>query len=183
MVNYKIGWTGTGQWFNYTRTFPQGTYNVIAGLSHGDSPTSATRVAASLDRVTSNPAQPGQTTVPLGTFDGPATGGWGSNGLIPLKDTGGALVALSLSGPETLRVNLGNGDFDFLQFIPVGATLPRISGVSITGGQLTVTWTGGGTLYSTPSLTTPTWTTTGDSDGSYSAPVGANNRFFQVQGP
>lgn len=184
VVNYKLGWTGTGQWFNYTRTFPAGTYNVIAGLSHGDAPASATRVAASMDRVTSPATQPGQTTVPLGTFDGPSTGGWGNNGLIPMRDAGGALVALSLSGTETLRMNLGNGDFDFIEFVPAGAAAITITGASIANGQVTVTWTGGGTLYSSTSLNTPTtWATTGDSDGSYTAAVGAGNVYFRVQGP
>jgi hypothetical protein len=58
----------------------------------------------------------------------------------------------------------------------------EITGISISGGNVTVTWSGGGTLYSTDSLEAgASWTSTGDSDGSYSAPVGTGSTFFQVQ--
>jgi hypothetical protein len=58
---------------------------------------------------------------------------------------------------------------------------PKISGISQAGGNVTVTWTGGGTLYSSPSLSAPNWTTTADSDGSFTAPLGTGNLFFRVQ--
>jgi hypothetical protein len=58
----------------------------------------------------------------------------------------------------------------------------QITGVSVANGTLTVRWTGGGTLYSATSLNPgTTWTSTGDTDGTYTAPVGTGNTFFRVQ--
>jgi hypothetical protein len=189
VVNYKIGWTGDGQWHNYTRNFPAGNYNVFGGLSHGDPATSASRARATLQRVTSDPTQPNQTVAYAGSFDAPATGGWGVNALIPLMDTNtspATLVSLNLSGPSTLRMALGSGDFDFLLFVPEGAARPRINTpVTVAGGNITITWTGGGTLESATTLlnTGTVWTTTGDSDGSYTAPVPTANTYWRVRSP
>jgi hypothetical protein len=62
------------------------------------------------------------------------------------------------------------------------AILFRITSVTTAGGNLTVTWTGGGTLYSATSLGAGTiWTSTGDSDGSYTTPIGTGNLFFRAQ--
>src|SRR5258708_8180705 len=33
-TNYRIGWIDPTDWFNYTRTFPAGYYNVYSALSH-----------------------------------------------------------------------------------------------------------------------------------------------------
>jgi hypothetical protein len=68
--------------------------------------------------------------------------------------------------------------------VPQPAPERRITGVTIAGGNVTVTWTGGGTLFTSSSIGTgAVWTTTGDSDGSYTAPRGPGNVFFRVQGP
>ncbi|HMO66624.1 MAG TPA: hypothetical protein PKE47_15610, partial [Verrucomicrobiota bacterium] len=109
-VNYKIGWIGGGQWYNYTRNFPAGSYNVYAGLSHGDGATSATRIGGNLATVS------GGTPTVVGAFFGNATGGWGNNALVPLRDTAATneLVAGNLGGQQTGRFNTLNGDFDFL---------------------------------------------------------------------
>jgi hypothetical protein len=57
----------------------------------------------------------------------------------------------------------------------------RITGATVTGGNITIVWTGGGTLESTTSLSSPvTWTTTGDSDGSHTA-AATGTRFFRVR--
>lgn len=179
-VNYKIGWTGAGDWYNYTRNIQAGTYQVWAALSHGDAAAAnPTGLRGSVALVT------GSSTNRLGVFQAPATGGWGLNTLVPMQGptTNGVPEAVSLGGQQTLRFFTDSGDFDYFLLIP-GTAAIQITGVTIAGGQVTVTWTGGGTLFSAPSLSTPvTWTTTGDSDGSYSATVGAGNLFFRVQGP
>jgi hypothetical protein len=57
----------------------------------------------------------------------------------------------------------------------------RITSTTVSGGNITIAWTGGGTLESATSLATPiTWTSTGDSDGSYTAPA-TGTRFFRVR--
>lgn len=175
-VNYKIGWVGGGQWYNFTRTFPAGTYNVYAGLSHGDASTTATRIGGNLATVA------GGTPTVVGAFDGPATGGWGNNALVPLRDTATTnnLVAVNLSGQQTVRFNTTNGDFDFILFVPEGVSRPQITSVTISGGNVTVVWTGGGTLEIAPAVTGP-WTDTGDGDGSYTAPVQGAAAFGRIK--
>jgi hypothetical protein len=111
-VNFKMGWIGDGQWYQYTRTFPAGDYNVYAGLSHGDGADSATRMRGEFATVAS-----GSPTV-VGSFVSPATGGWGNNALVPMRDTNGTLVSIKLGGQQTVRYNASNGDFDFLLFTP-----------------------------------------------------------------
>ncbi|MFM8880285.1 MAG: PA14 domain-containing protein, partial [Verrucomicrobiota bacterium] len=111
-VNYKMGWIGDGQWYQYTRTFPAGDYNVYAALSHGDGPDSATRVKGQFATVAS-----GSATV-VGSFEAPSTGGWGNNALVPMRNADGSLASVKLSGQQTVRFNASNGDYDFLLFTP-----------------------------------------------------------------
>ncbi len=55
----------------------------------------------------------------------------------------------------------------------------RITAITNAGGNVTITWQGGGTLQSSPTLSPATWTSTGDSDGSYTTPA-TGTRFFRV---
>jgi hypothetical protein len=153
-VNYKIGWIDNGDWFDYTRTFPAGSYNAYVAVSHTDAPTSATRIGGTLQLVTGGVTTTNQTLTQLGTFDGPATGGWGLNRLIPLTDASGNAVSLSLSGAQTLRYTASNGDYDFLAFVP--ATSPpqlRFDPPIISGNQVTISWVGTATLQEASNLT------------------------------
>jgi Flp pilus assembly protein TadG len=102
----------------------------------------------------------GGTTTVLGVFHAPGTGGWGNNALVPLQDaaTTNTVVALDLSGTKTWRFNLANGDYDYLLLAPALETAPEFTGVTKnTDGTITVTWTGGGTLEVTPSLSPVDW--------------------------
>lgn len=151
-VNYKIGWVGSGQWYNYTRTFPAGKYNVYVALSHGDPPASGT-IGGRLGRVTSSPSQPNQTVEDLGAFDAPRTGGWGNNALVPLRDGENNMVALDLAGTQTLRFTTRDADYDFILFTLAPTERPMITGITRnTDGSLTITWTGGGTLQAAPTV-------------------------------
>ena len=63
-----------------------------------------------------------------------------------------------------------------------GTSSPQISNISRSGADVTITWANGGTLYWTGVLAgaATQWTTTGDSDGSFTeAPPGT--RFYRVQ--
>lgn len=122
-TNFKLGWVGEGQWYNYTRTIPAGRYRVLAAISHGDSSPAALR--ASLSRVTSPANIAAQTLEDLGSFSGEGTGGWGINRLVPLRDNSGIARILQFGGTETLRMNLQSGDFDYLILMPL--TSPRIA--------------------------------------------------------
>jgi hypothetical protein len=192
-VSYAMGWTTTAEWQNYTRTFAPGNYAIIGSFSHDGR--AANEINIILSKV-ANPTIPDgsaigtegklQGVTKLGTFLSPATGGWSNNDLVPLREgTGtGPVAVVPLNGTETLRVtfNSADGDADYFLLYPVTTTQqPQITGSTIAGGQITITWTGGGTLFSSPTLGPATWTTTGDSDGSFSEAVAAGNKFYRVQ--
>ncbi|MEO8425903.1 MAG: hypothetical protein ABI651_02205 [Verrucomicrobiota bacterium] len=59
---------------------------------------------------------------------------------------------------------------------------PKITGITSSGGKITIQWTGGGTLESTTSLTSSVWTSTGNSSGTFSEPQPATgNKFYRVK--
>jgi hypothetical protein len=61
-------------------------------------------------------------------------------------------------------------------------TAPNITSAVISGGTITIQWVNGGTLESSPSLDNPTWTSTGNSSGTFSEPVTATgNKFYRVK--
>jgi hypothetical protein len=70
---------------------------------------------------------------------------------------------------------------DYGPFQTVSAV--NITGVTLAGNNITITWTGGGTLEWTSALVpNATWTSTNDSDGSYSeASSTAQMKFFRVK--
>lgn len=176
--NYKIGWIDSGEWFNYTRTFPSNNYSVFAAISHGDQgPTSG-----SLQLVGGNVATTNQTLTELGTFNvAGGTGGWGANRLVPLTDASGNATTVALGGTQTVRFTAGSGDYDYLLFVP-GATAagPRLS-VTRSGGQITITWSGGGTLQSTDNLGSgAVWTDAG-TGGSVTVTPSAAHKFYRVK--
>ncbi len=153
-VNFKIGWIGGGQWYNYTRTIPAGKYNVYAGLSHGE--TLAGQLSGSLQKVTAGATTANQTLEELGTFTGQGTGGWGVNRLVPLQNANGQNVALDLGGVTTLRYSANNGDFDFLLLTPAPTERPAFTKTTLNAnGTFTLEWTGGGTLQAAPTITGP----------------------------
>jgi hypothetical protein len=141
----------------------------------------ANSISASLALVSGDRTTTNQTTQTLGTFSGPGTGGWGRNMLFPMKNTQGAIATVKMGGEQTVRFYDSGGDFDYFFFVPTAAPVepPMITGATLAGGTITVTWTGGGTLESAASLAGP-WTATGDSDGSYSKTVTAGSEFFRV---
>lgn len=116
-LNYRIGWTDAGDWYNYTRNFPAGTYKVSAALSHDSTLDGALK--GSLQRVTSSAAAGNQTVQQLGVFNAPGSGGWGLNNMAPLKDANGRAVELVLGGVQTLRFTAESGDIDYLLFEPL----------------------------------------------------------------
>jgi len=62
-----------------------------------------------------------------------------------------------------------------------GGTI-NITSATVSGGQITINWTGGGTLESSTTLgPTANWTSTGDSDGSFSEAATGNAKFYRVK--
>jgi hypothetical protein len=167
-INHVIGWTDSSEWMNYTRDFPTagpGTYNVYARMAHGDGAVGILRGGV-LWQVAGDPtlcADPNQTTTQLGAFQAPWTGGWDTfpdagtpqDALIPMKDAAGAVAVVTLTGKQTLRFQYADnaGDIDYLAFVPAGPPGPAFTAFRVNAnGSITIEWTGGGTLETTPAL-------------------------------
>jgi hypothetical protein len=167
-VNFRIGWMGSSQWFNYTRDIPAGKYNVYATIGHGDANAS---IGGNLATVS------GGTETIIGAFSGLAPGGWGNNALLPLKDAASTntIVELDLGGTKTFRYNDRNGDWDFMLFLPATtASAVKIDGiVKNADGTITITWTGGGTLQAAEAVTGPWQDVTGATSPYTFAPTAA----------
>ncbi len=129
-TNYRIGWVGDGDWQNYTRIVPAGTYGVWAALSFDGLVEHELRAA--LSKVTAGVGTPNQTLEELGMFDAPGSGGWGANDLVPMTDGSGAPATfIHPGGPLTLRFSMSVGDFDWFVLTSVGDTIaPTISRVA-----------------------------------------------------
>ena len=158
-VNYTVGWNDAGDWQNYTRTFPTPAkkYSVYGFAASGGSP-----IQFTLDQVTAGVGTEAQTLKPLAELKpGRATAGWDNLELFQFTDpTTKEPSVLELGGKMTLRLTLpaGNGDMDFIAFIPAADEAPKFSSiVRNANGSLTLTWTGGGKLQSAASLKGP-WT-------------------------
>lgn len=86
------------------------------------------------------------------------------------------------------RLTIGNGPtamnnkvaFVEIYTLPAEVVAPVITAPVLSGGNITLNWQNGGTLYAAPTPNGP-WTTTGDSDGSFTEAAGAAARFYRVQ--
>ena len=131
--DYNVGWTDGGEWGNYTRSFPAGVYNVYLRAARGNGGNGS----ASLAMVTSDATQPNQTTANLGTFTVPSTGNWQSYVWVPLRDIGGSLVQVTLSGIQTLRATTLDGyNVNYYALFLANTNLPVISGFYPDGSKL-----------------------------------------------
>ena len=72
-TNYKIGWVSDGDWYNYTRDFNAGNYDVYA-RPQGDGTGDATGRVEWVDDATSD--APNLTLI--GEYTGQVSGGWGT---------------------------------------------------------------------------------------------------------
>lgn len=125
--------------------------------------------------------------------------------------SGGAVdFPFSFIAPETglypVRIvfwqGTGGGNFEFFSYDANGVKIPinyttnpgaikafyelqstgnPVLAFSVSGNQLTITWTGGGELQSAPEITGP-WTGSGDSDGSFTdtIPTTEGMKFYRV---
>jgi hypothetical protein len=187
-TNYKIGWVGGADWWNYTRNIPAGNYRAMAAQSIDGG--TGNLMTSTLHRVTSGAGTPTQTTALLGTFRGTGSTGWSQNALIPLltNNTEGAPAAILQlpGGPVTLRWQGGAGDLDWMVLIPTTdlppVDDPEITSITIgTDGRIRIAWEGTGTLQSTADLPASTWTDiTGTSPAEIDPPA-SGRAFYRVR--
>jgi hypothetical protein len=113
-----------GQWMNYTKTFPAGTYNVYVRAA------CAGAASLRLQQVTAGRGTPVQGLAPIGTFA--FTGaGWSSYGYVPLRDPYGNLANVTFTGAATtLRLTEDAiGNMNFFMLLPPRTDLARIDQV------------------------------------------------------
>jgi len=144
-TDYRVGFNNGGNWANYTRTYPAGTYNVYIRSANPNSPTNAPGIAndvASLYLVTGGFGTTSQTTTKLGSFNAPYTGGWGDGQTFawgPLVNAGGNLAQVVLTGTtNTLRIAVDNGNYNvnFYALVPADTSTPVISNFSPSGASI-----------------------------------------------
>ncbi len=95
-MNHVVGWNDGGDWYNYTRDFPEPAqnYTIYGHLSSGGS-----AIDVSLLRVTSDATTPTQETEVIGHWSpGRATAGWDNFEIFPLLDDDGEAVCFQLGG-------------------------------------------------------------------------------------
>jgi hypothetical protein len=121
--NYDLGNTAAGNWGNYTRTYPAGTYNIYVRAANG---TGGASLGGSMDVVTSGRGTANQTTTNLGAFElVPSTGGWQSYTWAALRDRNGNLAQFTGGAVKTLRAICGGGqNMDYYALVPVDPSRP-----------------------------------------------------------
>jgi hypothetical protein len=130
IVGHMIGDWSSGEWQNYTKTFPAGNYNVYARASAGVS------AVVTLAHVTSGQGTSTQTTTNFGTFSFTDTS-FSLFQWVPLHDSQGNLAIVRLPGVNTVRATTGGGaNLDFYMFVPANTNLPVITPVYPDGAYL-----------------------------------------------
>ena len=137
--DYDNGNTTSGDWANYTRTFPAGTYNIFVRVARGNG--GNVTDAGKISLVTSDPTQSGQTIQDLGKHNTPSTGGWQSYTWMPIMNNGGFPAQFVADGtPKTLRYTFdGAGDnINFVMLLPAvgGNPPPFVSSFTPDGSTL-----------------------------------------------
>jgi len=130
IVGHIVGDWSSGEWQNYTKTFPPGKFNVYARVSAG--------VAATItfSHVTGGQGTSTQTTTNLGTFNF-TDSSFSLYQYAPLLDSLGNLAVVSLPGVNTVRATSGGGaNAEFYMFVPANTNLPTLSNVYPDGKYL-----------------------------------------------
>ena len=143
---HMISYWSSGEWQNYTKTFPAGNYNVWTRLSTSSGST------VNFDQVTGGQGTTSQPTSRLGQFTLSGNSGfqW-----VELMQNGSPAV-VNLGGVNTVRATTGGGaNANFYMLAPANSNLPIISNVNPNGAYL-FQYPSGGNLTFTVSSTVTT---------------------------
>jgi hypothetical protein len=144
-ADYDIGWNSGGDWGNYTRHYPAGSYNIyMRGANGGENGASSQGAGyAELSLLTSGYGVGNETVTNLGEFTIYGTGNWQKYNWWPLKDTYGNLAKITFDGSQqTLRVTTigqasgGSYNANYYMLVPAITNLPGISEVYPDGTAL-----------------------------------------------
>jgi len=182
--DYDLTWFGNGDWANYTRIYPTGSFYVYGRFS------GLGGYSMYLDQVVSGAGTTNQTTTRLGRW-GIVGRGYSIYDWVPLTDEGlAAPVVVKLNGLNTLRIaTTGNSNPNYFMLVPT-------SGITLTtgrsGGNVVISFpTQSGVIYRVfyrDSLAAVNWSllTSVVGDGTVktaSDPVTATGRFYKVTAP
>jgi hypothetical protein len=180
-TNYDLGFVAVGEWENYTRTYPSGTWNVyLRGARVGAT------ITSTFGRVTNGWGTASQELETLGNFSISGTGGWQSYRYIPLVDSNNRLVDVPLAGTNTLRITGGDAaNYNFFILTPPLKLKPSVSGGNFVlsfGTQPGFNYT----VQSKTNLNDASWnavsTVSGDgTTKSVSDPMTGPTRFYRLQ--
>ncbi len=123
--DYTVGYIATGDWMNYSRNYPAGTYNIYGRLAGG---AGATLVGLS--------QMPGGT--PLGSFQFNGSD-WGAYHYVPLIDGDGNPVPVVFDGSKrTLQVSLvsGGDNMNFFMLVSAQVNVPLLHNLYPTNGTV-----------------------------------------------
>jgi hypothetical protein len=172
--NYKIGWGDNGEWYQYTRSFPEGNYAAV--LIQSRDGRAVDGYSKTLELVTGDPTKPDAATTIIGRATHDGSGGWSSNDHIPfLKDGAPAgsnnpndLATFALGANTTFRVRLagGDGDLDGYLFYKVDVVEGPTVSAGVDGtGAVVITYTG--TLQGSDNAAGPFTPVAGATGGSF----------------
>jgi hypothetical protein len=134
-VDYDIGFNDAVNWENYTRHYPNGTFNIFVRGANGGGGAGT----GGMDLVTNGFGTNNQKFTHLGSFTYPATGNWQSYVWSPLTDASGNLVKVTFSGGgvETLRALApSSGNVNYYMLEPADTTLPTVTALYPNGASL-----------------------------------------------
>jgi hypothetical protein len=180
-VDYDVGWNNAGNWANYTRHYPAGTYNIYMRASNVN--------AAGTDNAEFSGAVSGR-------FGIPSTGAYQTYTWSPLVDANGDIVEFTTDGSaKTIKLLVVNAGFNmnFFMLSPVesaSVAKPTLT-AKISGQNIVVSFpTQSGVSYQLVyrnSLTDTTETSVGSpvvGDGTtktISDTLGQSYRFYRVK--
>jgi len=168
-INYKVGYLKPGDWTRYTRTFPEGFYNLYGRLSSG----AEDNMRAHLDLVSTNRVQ---TLTRLGEFNGPPTGDWQVPRFVPLAQNG-KLARIFLKGEQRLQLTMDwYQDPDCLMLVPVLVEPPRLEIIRGTN-YVTISWTDG--ILQTATKVTGPWSNMAGTSP-LKIPKNGNEKYFRA---
>ena len=186
-TDYHLAWFGPGDWANYTRGYPTGSFLAyIRSAGFG-------AYTMNLDEVTSGAGTVSEVTTPLGAWNGLGRDNQTHAWVLLTDPTNGAPAVVKLDGQATLRLSTPTGDCypNYFMFVPA-ATLPsglRLSAAFSSGNILLSFPTQSGLSYQVlyrNNLTTGSWQTltTVPGDGTTHTVTDApttSGRFYRLQ--
>jgi hypothetical protein len=128
-VDYDVGYNSGGDWANYTRHFPAGSYNIYVRASSGVAirDSNLGYPPTNVGLVTQGYGTSTQTVSNLGSFTVYPTGGWQTYAWVPLVDAYGNHVVFTGGGQQTLQIQtlgLPGNDYNVNFYMLVPAIIP-----------------------------------------------------------